>query len=461
MSIRQLVPLLALVYLLVSPTQGAAQDRMAEYAARAERYAAATDAADAPDAGPEAVEQVLSEAVAFRAFLTEWLLDEELPADTATNVDDDRLVLTQHIVQLLSDLGRCPEASDETRGLVSTVYYDDASAAVEACRDAAWRTTYDQLVARAGEHGASFELVQHVLDGRARGVSAAQTVSDLDTAIVTAAEEWASAGECELLGDWLASIVDVPEAARDRWRSCASSRWDGQVRAARSRFAESRLAWRTDGGDANAKGLEVIETADALTTLLLAGLDESYTDVERATAELFETARIAVAASTETQHCEAGRAVVGTVERIERVHGARPDELYQDALTTFQEDCRPPRDRVRAAGVGLTIGGGALLAAGVAWDMAVMLGPEAERRRLQADCVGTTGCAEDEDIFDLSERVSRAQVPVAALYSIGATALTTGAVILVLKERQSRRRADALVWGVSPGLQGGSVWFRF
>lgn len=434
---------------------------MAEYAELAERYASASAAAEGPDAGGAAVEHLLAEATEFRVFLTNWLLDEELPADTATNVRDDRFILTQHIVQLLSDLGRCDEASSETAALLPTVYYDDAAVAVEACHDTEWQTVYDEIAARSGQRGAAFELVQHVLDGRARGVAAAQAALGVDAAIVAAAGEWADAGECELLADWLQSVPAVPDEALLRWGDCASERWDGQVAAARSRFAESRLAWRTEGGDSNAEGLEVIETADALTVLLLVGLDESYIDIESTTDELFETARIAVAASTDAQHCEAGRGVVGTVERIERVHGARPDELYRDALTTFQEDCRPPRDRVRAAGVGLTIGGGVLLAAGVAWDTAVMLGPEAERRRLQGDCVGVTGCPGDEEIFDLSERVARAQVPVAVLYGVGATALTTGAVILMLKERQSRRRADALVWGVTPGLAGASVWIDF
>jgi hypothetical protein len=116
---------------------------------------------------------------------------------------------------------------------------------------------------------------------------------------------------------------------------------------------------------------------------------------------------------------------------------------------------------VRATGVGLTVAGGALLATGVAWDMVAMLGPEAERRRLQSECVGINACAADEDIFDLTERVSRSQLPVAILYAAGATAMATGAVVLVLKQRQSRRRTDALVWNVSPTWGGGSISLRF
>ena len=446
---------------VASPSAVAQDDRMSEYAELAERYGTASQAAEANDARDEAREAVLTTATEFRSFLTSWLLNGELTPDLAMSVRDDRLVLTQHVVQLLAELGRCPDASSESEGLLSTEYYSLAAEAVETCRDTEWEAGYISVADRQGEPGSAFELVQHVLDGRSRGIRAAMNAPSVDTAVSAAALEWAEAGECELLDDWLRSVPVVPPDAEDAAHRCSDRRWDGQVAAARSRFASSRLDWRTDGGDSNAEALEVIEAANGLTTLLLVGLDQSFTDVDSATAELFETATIAVAASSDAQHCEAGRTVVGTVERIERVHGATPNELYSEALTKFQEDCRPPRDRVRAAGVGLTISGGALIVAGVAWDMAVMLGPEAERRRLQADCVGVSGCSSDGDIFDLAERVSRSQVPVAVLYSVGATAMTTGAVVLALKQRQSRRRTDALVWNVAPTLGGGVVSLQF
>lgn len=462
MNLRlSLISALILPLLWASPDAFGQEDRMEDYRAIAERYAEAAAAAEFEGAPEEAFNALLETATEFRTFLTDWLLDEELGPDVATSVRDDRFVLTQHIVQLLSERGRCQEADAEADGLLSTEYHELAAESVETCRDSQWETTYERLSDRQGEPGAAYELVQHVLDGRSQGVRAATGAPPIDPAVNTAAAEWAEAGECELLDDWLRSVPTVPTDAQDSAHRCSAERWDGQVAAARSRFASARLNWRTDGGDSNAEALEVIESADGLIVLLLVGLDESLTDVDAATAELFETGTVAVAASSDAQHCEAGRAVVGTVERIERVHGATPNELYSEALTKFQEDCRPPRDRVRAAGVGLTIGGGALLAAGVAWDMAVMLGPESERRQLQADCVGVSGCSSDGDIFDLSERVSRSQVPVAVLYSIGATALTTGAVVLALKQRQSRRRSDALSWQLTPTIGGGMVSLRF
>jgi hypothetical protein len=454
---------LAMASLLATPSAFAQDERMERYAELAERYEAASDEVDAggAEATPQTLDGLITTATEFRAFLTDWLIDDEMAPDVATSVRDDRFVLTQHIVQLLSELGRCAEADAEADGLLSTEYHSLAANAVEECHDIDWQTIYDRLEDRQGEAGVARDLVQHVLDGRSRGVRAAVSSPPIEPAVNATAAEWAAAGECEILDDWLLSIPDVPSDAQDAAHRCSANRWIGQVAAARARFATSRLAWRTDGGDSNAEALEVIEAANALTTMLLVGLDETYTDVDSTAAELFEAATIAVAASSDAQHCEAGRTVVGTVERIERVHGATPDDRYSDALTQFQENCRTPRDRVRATGVGLTVAGGALLATGVAWDMVAMLGPEAERRRLQSECVGINACAADEDIFDLTERVSRSQLPVAILYAAGATAMATGAVVLVLKQRQSRRRTDALVWNVSPTWGGGSISLRF
>jgi hypothetical protein len=454
--------IILLLLLAYAPCVSAQDDGLADYAAFAERYAQASHAA--ADAGAESDPvhgELLARALEFREFLTNWLLDSELEPDVATSVRDDRFILTQHIVQILSGLSRCDEADTESDGLLSTEYYALAAASVETCRDQVWSSRYNELAARRGERGAAHQLVQHVLDGQAAGVVASTSAPDVGPAIEVAADEWASAGECEVLSDWLRSLQRVPPGATQIAHRCAVERWTAQVQSARSRFAESRLSWRTEGGDSNAQALQVIEAADALTTLVLVGLDEGFTDVDTATTELFETATIAVTASSDAQHCEAGRAVIGTVERIERVHGPTPDQVYRSALTHFQEDCRPPRDRVRAAGVGLSLAGGTVLAAGIAWDMAVMLGPESERRSLQGDCVGTTLCEHDQEIFDLSERVSRSQLPVLVLYSIGATSLLTGATVLFVKERRSRRRADAVVWNVVPGWGSATMVLQF
>lgn len=454
--------LIALLLAAYAPALSAQDTGLADYAEFAERYAEASEIAE--DAGADALaehEELLARATEFRQFLTNWLLGTELEPDTATAVRDDRFILTQHIVQILSGLSRCAEADAESDGLLSTEYYALAAASVETCRDNVWTARFEELAARQGERGAAHQLVQHVLNGQAAGIAASRSAPRVGPSIELAAEEWASAGECELLSDWIRSLPDVSQAAAETAQRCANNRWISQAQGARSRFAESRLNWRTEGGDSNAEALQVIEAAEALTTLLLVGLDEAFTDVDSATAELFETATIAVTASSDAQHCEAGRAVIGTVERIERVHGPTPDQVYRDALTHFQEDCRPPRDRVRAAGVGLTIAGGSVLAAGIAWDMAVMLGPESERRSLQAECVGTTFCEHDEAIFDLSERVSRSQLPVAVLYSIGATSLVTGATVLFIKARRSRRRADAVVWNVVPGWGSATMVLQF
>lgn len=451
-----------LLLLAYAPPALAQDDGLADYAAFAERYATASQAAE--EAGPDASalnEALLTSAVEFREFLTNWLLSSELDPDTATSVRDDRFILTQHIVQILSGLSRCDEADAEAEGLLSTEYYALTATSVETCRDDVWFGRYNELAARGGERGTAHLLVQHVLDGQASGILAAASAPSIGPAIETSAEEWAAAGECEVLSDWLRSLPAVPTGAHETAYRCAEERWTAQVQSARSRFAESRLNWRNEEGDTNAQALQVIESADALTTLLLVGLDEGFTDVEAATTELFETATIAVTASSDAQHCEAGRAVIATVERIERVHGPTPDQIYRDSLTHFQEACRPPRDRVRAAGVGLTIAGGSVLAAGIAWDMAVMLGPESERRSLQAECVGTTFCEHDEEIFDLSERVARSQLPVAVLYSLGATSLVAGVTVLFAKERRSRRRAEALVWDVVPGWGSATMLLQF